>query len=80
MATPVAVEGMDLDWESEIAVAEGPRDFAEAVVEVYENEAVWSTLALNSSASIARSFSMQVAEANILKMLREHGFPMPQWV
>ena len=78
VATPVAVEGMDLDWESEIAVAEGARDFAEAVAAVYEDEALWSTLAMNSSASIARSFSMQVAEANILKMLREHDFPTPR--
>lgn len=74
VATPVAVEGMDLDWESEIMVAEDPRDFAEAVVEVYENEALWSTLSANSNASIERSFSMQVAKANIVKMLREHGF------
>ena len=78
VATPVAVEGMDLDWESEVFVAAEAREFAEAVVEIYENEELWSTLAVNSQAGIERSFSMKVAEENFLKALREHGFPDPR--
>jgi glycosyltransferase involved in cell wall biosynthesis len=77
VATPAAVEGMDLDWESEILVAEDAHDFAEAVAELYENEGLWQEIARNSVASIERSYSVEVAEENVRKILRHHGRELP---
>jgi GT2 family glycosyltransferase len=77
VATPVAVEGMDLDRESEILVAESALDFAEAVAELYENEALWREISKNSALSIERSFSMEVAREGFRKLLQYHGRPIP---
>jgi hypothetical protein len=68
---------MDLDWESEILVADSAQHFAEAVVELYENEALWTTLAHNSVASIERSYSMAVAEEGVREIFRHHGRSLP---
>ena len=77
VATPPAVEGMDLDWESEILVADSAQHFAEAIIELYENEALWTTLAHNSVASIERSYSMAVAEEGVREIFRHHGRSLP---
>jgi GT2 family glycosyltransferase/glycosyltransferase involved in cell wall biosynthesis len=73
VATPSAVEGMELDWQNEILVAESAHDFAEAIAELYENEEYWTLVAEKSMESIERSFSPRVAEDGIRKMLEYHG-------
>ncbi|HIF98630.1 MAG TPA: glycosyltransferase [Myxococcales bacterium] len=78
VATPPAVEGMDLDWESEILVADGAHHFAEAVAELYENETLWTMLSHNSVASIERSYSMAVAEEGVREIFRHHGRQLPE--
>ena len=77
VATSAAVEGMDLDWENEILVADDAQDFARAVAELYENQDLWSAVAQSSVASIERSYSMEVAEENLRKILRHHGRDQP---
>ena len=77
VATPAAVEGMDLNFQEEILVAESARDFAESVVELYESEALWSQISRNSARSIERSYSPAVARMKMRDILRAHGRRSP---
>jgi glycosyltransferase involved in cell wall biosynthesis len=78
VATPSAVEGMELDWQNEILVAESAHEFAEAVAELYENEEYWTLVAEKSMESIERSFSPRVAEGGMRKILEYHGREVPR--
>ena len=77
VATPPAVEGMQLEWDREILVAREPYEFAEAVAELYANESLWSAMARDSVASIERIYSMEVARKGVLDILRHHGRKAP---
>lgn len=78
VATPEAVEGMDIDLQEEILVAKNARDFAESVAELYESEALWLELSRNSKRSIERSYSPAVAEQKLRNLLDAHGRRLPR--
>jgi glycosyltransferase involved in cell wall biosynthesis len=77
VATPAALEGMELDWGSEILVADSAQAFADTVVDLYENRELWDTISGNSAASIERLFSKEVAEENMRNILRHHRRESP---
>jgi GT2 family glycosyltransferase/ubiquinone/menaquinone biosynthesis C-methylase UbiE/glycosyltransferase involved in cell wall biosynthesis len=60
VATPLAAEGMSLTPGQNILVAEGAQAFAEAVIQLYQNESLWEQL---SKAGIAFAESAWGAEA-----------------
>ena len=61
VATSTAVEGMHLTEGKDVLVADDPQGFADAVVRLYEDEALWSALSGNGLDNVARHFSMQAA-------------------
>ena len=77
VATSAALEGMEIDWGSEILVADGAQAFAETVVDLYENRDLWDTISRNSAESIERLFSKEVAEENMRDILRQHRRKAP---
>ena len=60
-ATTTAVEGMHLVDGVDVLVADNPQGFADAVVRLYRDEALWNLLSRNGLDNVARHFSMQAA-------------------
>jgi SAM-dependent methyltransferase len=76
VATPIAVEGMDAKWGSEILVAETAQGLADHVISVYQQEDVWQEIASESIRNIERTFSMEVAEQKVKEILDFYGLPV----
>jgi GT2 family glycosyltransferase len=73
VVTSVAAEGMEAKPGLEIVIADGAVNFAQAVVKVYQDPALWQRLAANSLQNIERTFSMQAAERALAAVLSTHG-------
>ena len=65
VATSCAVEGMHLRDGEDVLVADDPQAFADAVVRLHEDEALWNTLARNGLDSVARNFSLDTARETV---------------
>jgi len=61
VATSCAAEGMHLRDGEDVLVADGAAAFADAVVRVHDDEALWRRLSGNGLDNIARHFSMDAA-------------------
>jgi len=61
VATPCAVEGMHLRDGFDVLVADGAQAFADAVVRLHGDEALWRTLAANGLDNVATHFSADAA-------------------
>lgn len=61
VATSASVEGMHLEPDVEVVVADEPRAFAEAIARVYRDEALWRRLSAGGLANVERHFSRSVA-------------------
>ena len=75
VASPIAVEGMGLVDRVHLRVAASPEAFAEAVVEVHEHEAAWTTLSDAGLEFAVEAFSVASARRRIVSMLRDLGLP-----
>lgn len=64
VATACAVEGMHLR-DDDVLVADDPQAYADAVVRLYTDEALWSRLAGNGLDSVAAHFSLDAARATV---------------
>ncbi|HET6631372.1 MAG TPA: glycosyltransferase [Rhodanobacteraceae bacterium] len=69
VATPMAVEGIDAEPGREVLVAADAEGFAEAVVRLYGNPALWQQLSRNGAESVRRQFSFEVARATLRGLL-----------
>ncbi len=69
VATSASVEGMYLEPDREVIVADEPRAFAEAVARVYQDPAIWNRLSEGGMANIGRHFSRQVARDALARTL-----------
>ena len=65
VATSCAVEGMHLRDGEDVLVADDPQAFADAVVRLHEDEALWNALARNGLDSVARNFSLETARETV---------------
>jgi GT2 family glycosyltransferase len=61
VATSTAVEGMHLRDGFDVLVADGAQLFADAVVRLYQDEALWNQLSRNGLDNVTRHFSMDAA-------------------
>jgi GT2 family glycosyltransferase len=68
VATACAVEGMHLRDGVDVLVADDAQAFADAVVRLYQNEALWSQLSRNGLDNVARHFSMDAARDTVRKV------------
>ena len=65
VATPIAVEGMHVVVGDDVLVAEDAAAFADAVVRLYRDEALWELLSTNGLANVERHFSFDAARAAV---------------
>ena len=63
VATTAAVEGMYLRDGEDVLVADDAAAFADAVLRLHDDEALWSRLSANGRDNVARHFSLDAARA-----------------
>ncbi|GAA4784571.1 glycosyltransferase [Lysobacter hankyongensis] len=68
VATACAVEGMHLRDGIDALVADDPQAFADAVVRLYDDEALWTSLARNGLDSVAAHFSLDAARETVRRV------------
>jgi GT2 family glycosyltransferase len=69
VATPCAVEGMHLADGEDVLVASDAGAFADAVLRLYRDEALWQRLAAGGLANVARHFSADAVRDTVRRML-----------
>lgn len=69
VATTPSVEGMFLVPEQDVLVADDARAFADAIVRLYHDEALWLRLAAGGRANIEAHFSRDVARRAITRLI-----------
>jgi O-antigen biosynthesis protein len=69
VGTTVATEGMYVRPGQDVLVADDAQDFAEAVVRVYEDEALWRRLSANGLANVERHFSFEAARLAMQRVI-----------
>ena len=73
VATSASVEGMHLAPGEDVLVADDPAAFADAIVRLYGDEALWRKLAAGGVDNIRRHFSRDVARAAAKRLLEVAG-------
>jgi len=71
VATSMAVEGMALTHRHDVMVADDPRAFADAVIELYESEELWSRLSKNALAVTKACYSEEAARVRLAELFSE---------
>lgn len=69
VATLVGVEGMHVEGGTDVIVADDATAFAEAVVRLYEDAALWNALSQRGIENVRRHFSFDAARAALRKVL-----------
>ncbi|TDR43115.1 GT2 family glycosyltransferase [Tahibacter aquaticus] len=69
VATTAAVEGMHIQAGSDVLVATDASGFAEAIVRLYDDAALWQTLSANGLANVQRHFSFDAAKKALARIL-----------
>ncbi len=70
VATPIAIEGMNLTNGVDVLVARDPLSFADAIAELYQNEKLWNQLSRNGLENIVKFFSFETAEKQLKQILQ----------
>ena len=68
VATTCAVEGMHLQDGRDVLVADDAQAFAEAVLRLYQDEALWNQLARNGQDNVTRHFSLDAARDTVQRV------------
>src|SRR5262249_44984449 len=71
VATSVAVDGTELRDREEVLVADEPEDFAEALIELYESEELWSRLSENGIRKTRELYSIEAAREKLKFLFSE---------
>jgi glycosyltransferase involved in cell wall biosynthesis len=71
VASAIAAEGMELQHEENILVADTPRDFADQVVRLCEDDALWRRLSHNGHQAFIDKFSLAAGAPRLLAVLDE---------
>jgi glycosyltransferase involved in cell wall biosynthesis len=73
VATPMAVEGLYATDGVDLLVAEGAADFADAVVRLYGDEALWNRLSAGGLENVRNHFSVETAQRRLAELLDALG-------
>lgn len=73
VATPIAVEGMFAEHGREVLVAATAADFADEVVRLYTDAALWERLSAASIENVEAHFSLAAARRSLEAVLAELG-------
>jgi len=71
VATPIAAEGLDLVDGEHLAIATDPSTFAQCVVDVYGNEALWNRLSENGRRHIESRLGHEAVKKSVAAVLRK---------
>jgi GT2 family glycosyltransferase/glycosyltransferase involved in cell wall biosynthesis len=69
VATALAAEGMFLEHDVDVLIADTPAEFADAVVRLYLDPELWQRLSDAGLANVARHFSFDAAKAALSRIL-----------
>jgi glycosyltransferase involved in cell wall biosynthesis len=69
VATPAAVEGMHLRDGVDVLVGADAQDFADAVLRLYDDRALWETLSRHGIENIEKHFSFDAAREVLRRLL-----------
>ncbi len=69
VATTCAVEGMKLDHEEQVLVADNTEDFAAEIIRLYNDKTLWQQLSDAGLDNVAEYFSLQTAKEQLEKIL-----------
>ncbi len=75
VASPIAVEGMEVELDENVLVGEDPAAFAQAVINLYSDEALWQKLSDNGLDYVESRYSLAAGLVNFGRMLAEIGAP-----
>jgi glycosyltransferase involved in cell wall biosynthesis len=70
VATPAAVEGMDLTHGEHVLVADTPTVYAQEIIRLYNDPALWQHLVDGGKANVAKTFSRNVAREELKRQLK----------
>ncbi len=73
VATPIAIEGTNLVDGEEIVVADGAEAFADAVVRLYHDEAMWQRISEAGYRHAKRTYSCEVNQVRIQALFDDVG-------
>ncbi|GAB2504761.1 glycosyltransferase [Pseudoxanthomonas sangjuensis] len=71
VATSCAVEGMHLQDRYDVLVADDAAGFADRVVELYRDEALWNRLSANGLDNVRTHFSLEAARGTVRRLFFE---------
>ena len=71
VATPLAAEGMSLQEGENILVAEGAEAFADAIVQLYQNERLWHEISKNGVVFAEKAWGAEAAWKNLADILSD---------
>jgi len=69
IATSIAVEGMYVQPDEEVLVADTPQDFASAIIRLYQDELLWNKLSRNGMENVRKFFSFEAAKEAVQHIL-----------
>ncbi len=73
VATPMAVEGMHVQSGHEVLIADSAETYANAVIRLYNDEALWMRLSANGLDNVRAHFSFDAAEKAIRRIFGIDG-------
>lgn len=77
VTTGVGAEGMRLTDGVDAMIANSPHDFAERVIRLMEDPALWGAIAKSAFRRVVDEWSPDAVDAQILRLLRCHDSPAP---
>ena len=72
VATSLAVEGMSLADRREVMIADEANAFADALVELYQSEELWTRISERGLAMTKAAFSENAAKNRLAELFRQH--------
>jgi O-antigen biosynthesis protein len=74
VATSLAIEGMELQDREDILVADDPKEFARALIELYESEDLWTRLSENGIRKTRTLYSTDAARKKLEVLFSDDHF------
>jgi glycosyltransferase involved in cell wall biosynthesis/SAM-dependent methyltransferase len=71
VATSLAVEGMQIQQDEHVLVADTPEDFTKAIVSVYESKSRWEKLSRSGREQMIRQYSPAVGQQRIAQLMKD---------
>jgi GT2 family glycosyltransferase/glycosyltransferase involved in cell wall biosynthesis len=78
VATSLAIEGMELQDREDILVADQPKEFARALIKLYESEELWTRLSENGIRKTRAMYSTDAARKKLEYLFSGNHFACPR--